>query len=393
MAGLSAVIFLPDDTTKTGYARPLLLENVMGTPLLSWLVDSLSAGGVGRFFLVCRPQNAAEARRCFPEDVELVCPAEDAVAEQLHVFLSTADDGDSDIIVVTGPCVLLPYAAEEFQFSGPPEASSMVCVSRQGLMDALDQNQDFLTFLKDRGAPYTDRDGVYSVLDMAELTDWQPVLNRARLYRLAQSGVEIWDYGAAYVDPRASVAPGAALLPGVILRGRTVIGEDCVIGPNAYLEDSRIGPGTVVNSSQVFQASIGANSHIGPFAYVRPGTVTGSRVKIGDFVEVKNAKLGDGARVSHLSYVADSDVGRDVRFGCGTVTVNFDREKKYRTVIEDEAFIGSNVNLIAPLTVGRGAYIGAGSTVTDDIPAMALAIARARQTVKKDWSGKYKLKK
>ena len=159
------------------------------------------------------------------------------------------------------------------------------------------------------------------------------------------------------------------------------------------MEDSRIGPGTVVNSSQVFQAVIGSGTRVGPYAYVRPGTVVGSHAKIGDFVEVKNAKIGDGARISHLSYVADAEVGKNVRFGCGSATVNFDREKKYKTIVEDDAFVGSGVSLIAPLTVGQGAYVAAGSAVTDDIPAMALAIARARTTVKKDWAAKHKLKK
>ena len=393
MAGLSAVIFLPDDTSKTGYGRPMLLQNLMGTPMLSWLVDSMSAGGVERFFLVCRPQNAAEAKRCFPADVELVCADEDQAADQLHVFLSTASDAEEDVIVVTGPCILLPYAAEDCAFDGPPEPAPMFCVPREAFMDALDQRQDILDFLKAQGVPYTDRDGVYGVQDLAELTEWQPVVNRCRLYRLAQSGVEVWDYGSTYVDPAVSVAPGAALLPGAILRGRTVIGEGCTIGPNAYLEDSRIGPGTVVNSSQVFQAVIGSGTHVGPYAYVRPGTVVGSHAKIGDFVEVKNAKTGDGARISHLSYVADAEVGKNVRFGCGSATVNFDREKKYKTIVEDDAFVGSGVSLIAPLTVGQGAYVAAGSAVTDDIPAMALAIARARTTVKKDWAAKHKLKK
>ncbi len=137
---------------------------------------------------------------------------------------------------------------------------------------------------------------------------------------------------------------------------------------------------------------MGSGVTVGPFAYVRPNSVIGDRVKLGDFVEIKNSRIGDGTKVAHLTYVGDSDVGKNVNFGCGTVTVNYDRAKKHRTVIEDDAFIGCNTNLVAPVTVGRGAYTAAGSTVTDDVPPQALAVARARQTNKRDWASRHKLK-
>ena len=159
------------------------------------------------------------------------------------------------------------------------------------------------------------------------------------------------------------------------------------------MEDSAIGPGTVVNSSQVFKASLGCDCHVGPYAYVRAGTQTGDNAKIGDFVEIRNAKLGDGAKIAHLSYVADSEVGRNVQFGCGAVTANYDRAKKYRTTIGDDAFVGANVNLVAPVSVGKGAYLAAGSTITEDVPPQALAIARARQRSQKDWTVRLKPKK
>ena len=194
------------------------------------------------------------------------------------------------------------------------------------------------------------------------------------------------------MDPAASVGPGTALLPGTILRGQTSIGKNCTIGPNSYLENARIGDGTKVNASQIYNSSVGYDTHVGPFAYIRPGSTVGNAVRVGDFVEIKNSAIGDGTKISHLTYVGDSDVGKNINFGCGTVTVNYDRAKKYRTVIEDNAFIGCNTNLIAPVRVGEGAYIAAGSTITDDIPAMALSIARARQQNKKDWASKHKLK-
>ena len=370
----------------------MMLQNIMGTPLLSWLASSLIAGGVGRFFLVCHERFKREARACFPDDVEFSCPSVEATSDQLHVFLSTADESEEDIIVVTGPAVILPFAADEEQFDSAPIVSPVTSVSKQALMAALDEKFIFTAFLKDHGVPYTDRDGVYGVADLQEMTSWQPVLSRAKLYELSKQGVEIWDYNTTYVDPAASVGPGTVLLPGTILRGQTSIGKNCTIGPNSYLENARIGDGTKVNASQIYRSEIGAGTTVGPFAYVRPDCRVGRQVRVGDFVELKNSVIGDGTKISHLTYIGDSDVGERINFGCGTVTVNYDRAQKHRTTIEDDAFIGCNANLIAPVRVGRGAYVAAGSTITDDIPAMALAIARARQANKKDWAAKHKLK-
>ena len=392
MSGLSAVVFVPDDTAKTGFSRPMMLQAIMGTPLLSWLTRSLAAGGGGRFFLVCHERFLSEAKHCFPDGCELSCAKLEETADQLHVFLSTADEQEEDVIVVTGPAVIDPFAVDEDSFSGAPVESGVSAVSRQALMDALDDTFIFTDFMKEHGIPYTDRDGVYGVADLQEMTSWQPVLSRAKLYELSKQGVEIWDYNTTYVDPAASVGPGTALLPGTILRGQTSIGKNCTIGPNSYLENARIGDGTKVNASQIYNSSVGYDTHVGPFAYLRPGSPVGNAVRVGDFVEIKNSAIGDGTKISHLTYVGDSDVGKNINFGCGTVTVNYDRSKKYRTVIEDNAFIGCNTNLIAPVRVGEGAYIAAGSTITDDIPAMALSIARARQQNKKDWASKHKLK-
>ena len=150
--------------------------------------------------------------------------------------------------------------------------------------------------------------------------------------------------------------------------------------------------GETLGTTGAANSTVGFDTHVGPFAYIRPGSSVGNHVKVGDFVEIKNSVVDDGTKISHLTYVGDSDVGKNVNFGCGTVTVNYDRAKKYRTTIGDNAFIGCNTNLVAPVTVGEGAYTAAGSTITDDIPAMALAIARARQTNKKDWAAKHKLK-
>ena len=206
--------------------------------------------------------------------------------------------------------------------------------------------------------------------------------------RLMRSGVRVMDPNSVYVGPRVRVEAGTVLLPGVILRGNTVVGPNCQIGPNAMITDCRVGAGVTVNASQLNESTVEDGAKIGPFAYIRPHCHVGKEVKVGDFVELKNSVIGDGTKISHLTYVGDSDVGSKVNFGCGTVTVNYDGSAKYRTTIGDNAFIGCNTNLVAPVKVGDGAYTAAGSTITDDVPVDSLAIARSVQVNKKQWAAK-----
>jgi bifunctional UDP-N-acetylglucosamine pyrophosphorylase/glucosamine-1-phosphate N-acetyltransferase len=185
------------------------------------------------------------------------------------------------------------------------------------------------------------------------------------------------------------------VLPGSILRGNSTIGENCIIGPNTILENMSVGNGVTINASQCYQSIIHNDAKIGPFAHIRPNSVIGEHVKLGDFVEIKNSVLGDYTSVSHLTYVGDSDVGSHVNFGCGCVTVNYDGMKKARCTIGDHAFIGCNTNLVAPVRVGNNAYTAAGSTITKDVPDEALAVARSRQENKEGWAKdkvKYKSK-
>ena len=196
----------------------------------------------------------------------------------------------------------------------------------------------------------------------------------------------IIDSRTVQIAPDVVIAPGAVILTGTILRGRTVIGENCEIGPNSMIRDCVLGNGCVANASQLNQAQFGDNVNIGPFAYVRPGSVVGDGCKVGDFVELKNSTIGEGTKISHLTYVGDSDVGGHVNFGCGTVTVNYDGTSKFRTVIGDHAFIGCNTNLVSPVKLGDRAFTAAGTTVTKDVPAGALSVARSRQTNLEGWN-------
>ena len=207
----------------------------------------------------------------------------------------------------------------------------------------------------------------------------------AVLEELIAAGVQVMSEDI-YVERGVQVAPGATLLPGTILRGATVIEAGCVVGPNSLLENTTLGEGSTFNASQAYDSQLGPHSKIGPFTHIRAGTVTGYGVHLGAYVETKNSTMDDGTTVSHLTYIGDSDVGKGCNFGCGTVTSNYDGQGKYRCTIGDYAFIGCNTNLIAPVKVGDGAYTAAGSTITGDVPAGALGIARERQSNKEGWA-------
>ncbi len=205
------------------------------------------------------------------------------------------------------------------------------------------------------------------------------------LKKYKDNGVTFIDEKTAYIEDNVSIGKGTVIEPNVYLKNGTVIGENVKIGFCSEISNSTIGNGVSVKHSVILDSKIDDNTTVGPFAYIRPNCNIGKNVRIGDFVETKNSNIGDGTKISHLTYVGDSDVGKNINFGCGTVTVNYDGKTKHRTVIEDDAFIGCNTNLVAPVKVGKGAYTAAGSTITDDIPENSLAIARERQTVKTEW--------
>ena len=200
-----------------------------------------------------------------------------------------------------------------------------------------------------------------------------------------ESGVDFIDLRSAYIEEGVKIGKGTVIYPCVVLEGDVSIGENCVIGQNSRIVDSKIGDGTTIQSSVILESTVGNDTKVGPFAYLRPNSVIGDGCKVGDFVEVKNSTMGDGAKASHLTYIGDSDVGSKVNLGCGVVFVNYDGSKKYRSVVEDEAFIGCNSNLVSPVHVGKKAYVAAGSTITQDVPDGALYVARARGKVLDGW--------
>jgi bifunctional UDP-N-acetylglucosamine pyrophosphorylase/glucosamine-1-phosphate N-acetyltransferase len=223
------------------------------------------------------------------------------------------------------------------------------------------------------------------VNDRVQLALAQKLKQREILERLMLDGVTVVDPGSTYVEADVEVGCDTVLYPMTFLLGKTKIGEQCVIGPMARIENCTVGNRVRIISSDCVGATIEDDVSVGPFARLREGTVLKSNVKIGNFVEVKNSKIGSRSKAQHLTYLGDATVGEDVNIGAGTITCNFDGKRKNPTFIEDEAFIGSNSCLIAPVRIGRGAFVAAGSVITEDVPEWSLAIARSRQTVKPGW--------
>lgn len=212
--------------------------------------------------------------------------------------------------------------------------------------------------------------------------------NAENIKRLENNGVLFINPDSCYVESEVTVGKGTVIEPNVMLQGNTAIGENCIIGMGSKLVNTTVGNGSELLSVVSVDAVLGDDVLAGPFSYIRPGSKIGNDVKVGDFVEVKNAVIDEGTKIAHLTYVGDSDVGKRVNFGCGTVTVNYDGKKKHRCRIGDDCFIGCNTNLVAPVTVNDGAYTAAGSTITDEVPEKSLAIARARQVNKQGWKDK-----
>jgi len=221
--------------------------------------------------------------------------------------------------------------------------------------------------------------GVNTRLDLARAEN---VARQATLEKLMLSGVTIINPATVSVSPDAKIGRDTVIYPFTIIEGDTVTGENCAIGPGSFIRNSVIGDSVEVRSSYIYDSTVAAGAKIGPFSHLRPGTKLGEAVKVGNFSEVKKSVVGAGSKVNHLSYVGDSRIGKGVNIGAGTITCNYDGINKNITVIDDNVFVGSNVNLVAPVRVGRGAVLGAGSTITDDVPPAMLAIARARQVNK-----------
>lgn len=254
---------------------------------------------------------------------------------------------------------------------------------------------DVLEILKKKGEKIfavaaDDYEETLGVNSRAQLAASEKILRRRKNEALMADGVTLMDPDTTYVDVDVRVGRDTVLYPGTWLEGATVVGEGCEIGPSARFQDVKVGAHVTAHFCYAHECEIADGVTLGPYVHIRPATKLAAGVKIGNFVEVKNSVVGEGTKLPHLSYIGDADIGAGVNMGCGTITVNYDGKKKFRTEVGDNAFVGCNSNLVAPVRVGAGAYIGAGSTITKEVPEGDLAIARAHQKNITGWADKRK---
>lgn len=286
--------------------------------------------------------------------------------------------------------------------------SAIYCFDIELLVKSLDklnnnnkQGEYYLTdvigILKDEGysigAVVTDIEETIGVNSRVQLAEAEEILrNRINTIHM-ENGVTLIDPKTTYIGADVEIGKDTIIYPNNILEGNTVIGENCLLYQNSRIKDSVIGNEVDIQSSVILDSKIGDNTTVGPFAYIRPDSIIGKSTRIGDFVEIKKATIGDGTKVSHLTYIGDAEVGSGCNFGCGTVVVNYDGKEKHKTIIGDHSFIGCNTNLVSPVKVGDNTYIAAGSTITAEVKEGDLAVARAKQRNISGWVEKRGLKK
>ncbi|AGF53939.1 bifunctional UDP-N-acetylglucosamine pyrophosphorylase/glucosamine-1-phosphate N-acetyltransferase [Clostridium saccharoperbutylacetonicum] len=286
--------------------------------------------------------------------------------------------------------------------------SAIYCFDIELLVDALgkinnNNNQgeyyltDVIEILKSNnkkvGAVITDFEETIGVNSRVQLAQAEEILrNRINLMHM-ENGVTLIDPKTTYIESDVEIGKDTIIYPNNILEGNTKIGSNCLIYQNSRIVNSVIGEEVDIQASVILDSNIGDNTTVGPFAYIRPETTIGKHARIGDFVEIKKSTIGDGTKVSHLTYIGDAEVGAECNFGCGTVVVNYDGKNKNKTIIGDHSFVGCNANLVSPVTIHDNTYIAAGSTITSEVKEGELAVARAKQRNISGWVEKKGLKK
>ena len=454
MNKLTAIILAAGDSTRMRSRRPKVLHPLCGRPLIHYPVAAAQALGarivvvVGRGADDVRAEVGREAEAAFVEQRE----RRGTGHAVLQARQACGDDADA-ILVLPGDMPLLseatlrrlverhreskaaatlltaeladptgygrvvrqggrPVAIVEHRDASPEQrairevGTSTYCFDAR-LWPALDtvspknaQGEYYLTDVVEilsRGGHHVDgvvvedaREGL-GVNDRRQLAQLSAVMRGRILDRLMTDGVTVLDPASTYVDDTVQIGADSVLHPGVTLVGKSVIGEECVVGTGCHVSGARLGqrvtlqPYCVLNDAVVEDDAV-----LGPFCHLRPASHVGPKAKIGNFVELKKSKIGRGAKVPHLSYVGDATLGPDVNFGAGAITCNYDGVAKHETHVGEGAFIGTNSSLVAPVTVGDGAYVGAGSVITRDVPAGSLAVTRAPAVVKEGWAARKK---
>ena len=248
---------------------------------------------------------------------------------------------------------------------------------------------DVIGMLKEKndkiGAVVIDFEETIGVNSRAQLSQVEEIMRNRINTKHMDNGVTLIDPKSTYIGGDVEIGQDTVIYPGNVIEGDTKIGTNCTLYPNSRISNSTISDGVEVQSSVILDSKIGSKTTVGPFAYIRPESVIGEKVRVGDFVEIKKSTIGNNTKVSHLTYIGDAEVGENCNFGCGTVVVNYDGKKKHKTIIGNNSFIGCNTNLVSPVEVEDNSYVAAGSTITKTVKEGDLAIARAKQTNIAGW--------
>ena len=452
----TAIILAAGQGTRMKSKLPKVLHKVLGKPMVQWVIDCLTAAGVTDKITVLG-HGAEQVATAVGEQTSIVYQTEQLGTGHAVMQGVKALGAENDcVIVICGDTPLLQadtiksllakHNAEKnmvtvltAQASDPTGYGRIVrngaqieaiveqkdateeektiteintgtyCFNQQFLLQYLPtlttnnaQKEYYLTDLIKIANQNQFPVGGYQLDDFSEslgvnnrvqLAQAEQVLRQRKCNEVMLAGVTLIDPASTYIGADVVIGNDTIIYPNVVLEGATVIGSDNIIGMNCRFVDSIIGDNNDIQSTTIVESTVGNGCKIGPMAYLRPGTVLADQVKIGDFVELKKSQIGTGTKIPHLSYVGDAVVGSSVNIGCGTITCNYDGVNKYQTTIKDNAFIGSNTNLVAPVVVEEKAFIGAGSTITKNVPADTLAVVRGELRLKDDWSKRQALKK
>lgn len=440
---ISAVILAAGKGVRMCSHLPKVVHCVAGRPMVVHVVDAVREAGVEKIVLVVGHGRNAVEELFTPGSVEFAVQEEQLGTGHALLQAGNKVSQDDTILVLAGDTPLLqpstlktlidyhlnsqaaatvlttqvenPYGYGRI-IRGPDGAfqsireekdadagqklireinSGMYCLQVKDALAVLDhigaenaQGEYYLTdilqILKNNGKTVEAlsldaREDMYGINDRIQLAQAEAIMRQRKNEALMKSGVTIIDPRSTFIDKNVVIGMDTVIYPNTIIEGKTEIGTACEIGPETRISSSAIGDKVLIENSRIKEAVVGDDCTIGPFAYLRPGTVLHRKVKVGDFVEIKKSTLGEGSKAPHLSYVGDATVGKGVNIGAGTITCNYDGKKKWPTVLEDGVFIGSNTNLVAPVRVGANSTTGAGSTITHNVPADTLAVERANQ--------------
>lgn len=423
MGQLFTMILAQADETMMNSSYDKALHKICGSTLLEYALDAAKSAGSEAFAFIMRHDNE-DIKSMLPENSVYIVNEKPFIGQAINEWLNLCKEGTILILGIDTPAIsgeTLRSACEYHKQQGnditflsdksgnDKTHNPGICfIEPQSFRDAVlslqsrSQEHFDLGDIIDEAVMRGNKTDVYIVKDALEilkvddrkqLNEAEDIILRRIIEKHMKNGVTFHHPETCLIDKRVKIGRDTVIYPGTILEGETVIGENCVIGPNSRIESGIIGNNVRFESSVMLESQVGDDTKVGPFAYIRPGSNIGRNVKIGDFVEVKNSNIGDKTKISHLSYAGDADIGKNVNIGCGAVVVNYDGRKKHRTVVGDDAFIGCNVNLVSPVVVNEHAFIAAGSTITDEVPAYSLAIARCRQTIIENWVRKKGLDK